>query len=392
MKYPISILLAVSFIMIACQHTKVEYPTSWEVLNGYDKKMAEIIQKYHMPSMAALLIINGETKYSNALGYRAINKTIEVKNTDKYHLGSITKSFTAMLTLILAEDPKVDIGLDSTIFDILYGELEIPEIYRDVTMRQLLSHSGGIQNSLDPDAKEYCYEGNPTDPDQRRAMARDVLNMPRRSEKFYYSNFGYIVAGLMLETAASSGYGKKTTWEDLVRDKIFAPLGMDTAGFGPMAGPDKYDQPWGHVNDKAKALNPSGVSGTPENPPGMASAGYIHVSLQDMEAYIRMLLNLGAPLISEASFKELTTPVAYQDPESPYGLGLYCYSSYLTGELILGHDGTNTKNYATMLVYPENGCALFVATNWGADPGVEGASELKWIFFDVISKYTLSRK
>jgi CubicO group peptidase (beta-lactamase class C family) len=57
---------------------------------------------------------------------------------------------------------------------------------------------------------------------------------------YYYSNIGYAIAGFMAERITGQ------TWETQMKSKIFEPLGMSSAGFGPPGGNNQIDQPWGH--------------------------------------------------------------------------------------------------------------------------------------------------
>ena len=59
---------------------------------------------------------------------------------------------------------------------------------------------------------------------------------------FSYSNAGYIIVGAILERVS----GKQ--WETLIRDRLFTPLKMTSAGFGPPSKSNQTDQPWGHLN------------------------------------------------------------------------------------------------------------------------------------------------
>ena len=92
--------------------------------------------------------------------------------------------------------------------------------------------------------------------------------------KFAYANMNYVIAGAMLERVG----GK--TWEELVTERIFGPLDLRTAGFGPQASLGKIDAPVGHgeVDGKIKAFLP-GPNG--DNPPILGPAGTAHMSVLD---------------------------------------------------------------------------------------------------------------
>jgi len=65
---------------------------------------------------------------------------------------------------------------------------------------------------------------------------------------FAYSNMGYTIAGTMIEHAA------KTTWEEMVVQRIFIPLGLETAGFGPQASVGRVNATLGHLVSRGRKL------------------------------------------------------------------------------------------------------------------------------------------
>src|SRR5205085_11975931 len=102
---------------------------------------------------------------------------------------------------------------------------------RRVTLEQLLSHTSGLRDDeafLGLVDKATLRDGNL---DEMRAwLVEQRVKSPLGSgppAKFAYSNLGYVVAGVILERKA----GK--TWEELVTQRVFTPLGLGTAGLGP---------------------------------------------------------------------------------------------------------------------------------------------------------------
>src|SRR5262249_16279746 len=125
---------------------------------------------------------------------------------------------------------------------------------RGVTLEQLLSHTSGIPSDnaafADLLGKTALQEGNLDD--LRYFMVQQWITQPLSTEPgttFAHSNMGYTLAGAMLERVG----GK--TWEELVTERVFKPLGLTSAGFGPQASVGKIDAPLGHavVDGKLKA-------------------------------------------------------------------------------------------------------------------------------------------
>ena len=174
----------------------------------------------------------------------------------------------------------------------------------------------------------------------------------------------------MLETAYSEAYGIQKTWEELVQALIFDKLDMSGAGFGPPAAPDELNQPWGHYGDPPEPVNPSGEDMAADNPVGFNSTGRIHLSLSDMEKYVRMLLDKGRPLLTSHSFGLLSTPFSTREDGVGYSLGLVCTGTPGKPDFLLGHDGA-TYFYMTMIVLPVRNSAVVIASNYSGDKVVK---------------------
>lgn len=98
--------------------------------------------------LAALVIKDGERAYLNAVGLRMKGAPVEVTAEDAYHTGSITTSMTAVLAAIAVQ--KGWVSWDDTISDVLSGVVVIGnDVYNQVTLTQLLSHTGGVPNEVE---------------------------------------------------------------------------------------------------------------------------------------------------------------------------------------------------------------------------------------------------
>ena len=141
---------------------------------------------------------------------------------DRFHLGSNTKSMTATLAGMLVEEGRL--GWGSTVGEVLGRE--VPGLSRSLagaTLAQLLSHASGIPGDTE-DMLALYLNGNPFDynPPALRlrtlaAWKHHVVTVPEGSP-FQYSNFGYVLAGSMIEKAAG------TPWEELMYERIFVPI------------------------------------------------------------------------------------------------------------------------------------------------------------------------
>ena len=138
-----------------------------------------------------------------------------------------------------------------------------------------------------------------------------------------------------------------------MQKRIFDPLGMDSAGFGPPGASGKTDQPWGHVR--------SGEGWRPrqfDNAEALGPAGRVHASFADWAKFIAMQLPGGKNLgLDRKALDKLITPTGnyaggWRVTKRPWGKGT-----------VLNHSGSNTMWYALVWVAPKLDRAFLVATN-----------------------------
>jgi CubicO group peptidase (beta-lactamase class C family) len=231
--------------------------------------------------------------------------------------------------------------------------------FRTVTLAQLLAHKAGLPH----DGPWWQLGSKKTTTEQRGVLLSGMLAREPESTpgtKYAYSNVGYALAGLMAEQAT----GK--SWEVLMRTRLFEPLGMTSAGFGPPGKVGQVVEPWGHrvVDDRVEPV-------WEDNAPAMGPAGTVHVPLQDWAKFAALHLRgaQGKPRLLEAeTFRELHTPAKGDE----YVGGWFALDRSWAGGRALMHSGSNTTWYATVWIAPVRDFAVLVATNQGGD--VAGAA------------------
>ena len=159
--------------------------------------------------------------------------------------------------------------------------------------------------------------------------------------KYIYSNAGYTLAGHMAEKVT----GK--SWEALMREKIFRPLAMTTAGFGAPGTRAKNDQPRGHKAD-GSAVEPGPGA---DNPVAIGPAGIVHCSIGDWAKFAAANLpSARSKLVKPETLKKLHTPAA---GAPKYAMGwIVAEGQPWAGGPALAHDGSNTMWYTTAWLAP----------------------------------------
>ena len=156
---------------------------------------------------------------------------------------------------------------------------------RDVTLQQLLSHTSGIPSDNDAFGKlltdSFAKDGLNLD-ELRYWLVKSFGAQPLATKPgttFAYSNMGYTMAGAMIERVA------KATWEELIVTRIFTPLGLRTAGFGPQATMGRVDAPLGHIVRQDGTLKPMLAGPDGDNPLIIGPAGTVHLSILDFATW-----------------------------------------------------------------------------------------------------------
>ncbi len=192
--------------------------------------LAESVKKHNLPGMAAAVVDGGRITAIGAAGVRVRGHEEKITADDLFHIGSDTKSMTATLIAVLIEEGKL--RWNSTPFEVLspHGVKKIDPAWQRVTLEELLSHHAGVRPNpeLATILATRLLKLSPRE--QRLRVCRAVLEKPPDHEPgkdFLYSNTGYIIAGAMAEAVTDD------SWEHLMTRRVFQPLGMSHAGFGP---------------------------------------------------------------------------------------------------------------------------------------------------------------
>jgi len=317
--------------------------------------LGPIIKKLDVPGMAAAVVRHGEVVAVGVAGVRTRGKPHKIAITDRFHLGSDTKAMTAMLCGILVDEGKLR-------WNQTLGET-FPELrtsmnpqYQRVTLEELLTQRSGAPGELEKDplwVKLWQYRGTPTG--ARRLLLQGVTSKPPEAPpgtKFIYSNAGYAMAGHMAERVT----GK--SWEDLMREKIFRPLGMTTAGFGAPGTRGRNDQPRGHKGDGTPVEPGPGA----DNPVAIGPAGIVHCSIGDWAKFIAANLpSAKIKLVKPQTLQKLHTPAP---GEEPYAMGwIIADNQPWAGGPALTHAGSNTMWFAVAWLAPAKDFAVLIACN-----------------------------
>lgn len=262
-----------------------------------------------MPSIASAIIVGGKIHFIAAVGTRLQGTDNWVKTNDRFLIGSCAKAFTATLAGILVDEGLL--SWDTTIKDI-FPDMEMLPDYMPITIKQLLSHRAGLPKNLKEGQNTWSIDfgfdrtRGSTPQNLRQQYLEQTALLPLSyppGKVVHYSNAGYIIAGAILERVSGKPF------EMLREERIFQPLGITTAGYGPPADTERMRQPWGHYWDESKHV----FSRFEAKPPSfMAPAGYLSISLHDWAKFILAHMDIYPPgrrrLLTSDTLMTLHTP------------------------------------------------------------------------------------
>lgn len=326
------------------------------------QQLATIAQEERVPGLGGAIVTRDGLEGCWVTGVRAMGQDAAITTADQWHLGSCTKAMTATLIALLVE--RGQLSWERTL-----GEL-LPDLgapidagYRDLTLVDVLAHRAGLPTMTSPDddlAASSAFAGSWTAQRHelcRRMLARKPATPPRKD--YAYSNAGFVVAGHIAEVAAKQPY------ETLLRELLFTPLGMSSAGFGAPGTAADLDQPRGHVSGKPVPPGPGA-----DNPPLLGPAGTVHASLGDWAKFVQVHLRategdvpIGELTLHRATMARLHT--AYAGSGERYGYGwLLPKRPWASGDhTVLTHSGSNTMWYCVVWCDPAAGFGVLSVTN-----------------------------
>jgi len=257
----------------------------------------------------------------------------------QYRIGSITKTLTAVLVM-----QARDAGLLS--LDDAVGKHLGVVGYADVPLRQLLSHTSGMQSEP---VGPWWERSRGSDFD-RLVEANDGRGrVARAGEYYHYSNLGYALLGEVLVRVTGR------SWRTLVSQVLLGPLGMSRTSYLPRP----HAQPGWSVDHftGVRTLEPLTDTGA------MAAAGQLWSTVEDLTLWGHFLAGARPDLLDPSTLHEMSTTVA-----DSYGLGLRMTAN--AGGVLVGHTGSMPGFLAGLFVDPSSGIGAAVLSNatTGIDP------------------------
>lgn len=326
------------------------------------------MKSWKVPGLAMAIVKDGEVAFSEGFGYRNVESKLPVTPNTLFAIGSSSKAFTAASLGILVDDGKID--WDKPVRDYLPTfKLHDNFASERMTPRDLVTHRSGL-----PRHDLMWYGAAFT----RKEMV-DRLQYLEPSKDFrttyQYQNLMYLTAGYLVEQVSGM------SWEDFVRTRIFAPLGMSASNFSVIASQkaDDFALPYAEEKESIKLIPFRNID-------AIGPAGSINSNLTDMVKWVKLNLNNGktpgtepvevpAPqIISEAMLTQqhtpymmMSEPIKYTEvSHTNYGLGWFI--SQYRGHKRVSHGGNIDGFSALVSLMPQDNFGIVVLTNRNGNP------------------------
>ncbi len=336
----------------------------WQAVEGY---IFDKMRKTKLPGLSMAVVKDGEVVYAKGFGFRDLESGAPMTPNTKVGIGSVTKSFTALATMMLVEEGKL--SLDDPVDKFL--PINLCPFGEPVRVFHLLTHSSGLPALAYAEAfiRSVIGEDAPWTPiaslDDLRVFVSEAesWSVAKPGERFFYLNEGYLMLGHVIEAVSGMSY------EAFVRSRILEPLGMSRTCFRQEEATSDPDWATPYVVDR------EGKHLSSKFPFGISADGGLISTVLDLSRYLRLYLARGKwdgqQLISAESLEQMETPhIPLPSPvfgAEGYGLGWSVYPDFL-GTKLVAHSGSVLVHTAFVGYIPDAGIGVALLANGSGHP------------------------
>lgn len=328
-------------------------------LRGLDSYITQAMADWEVPGLALAIVHHDSVVYATGYGVRELGEPTPVDAGTLFAIGSASKAFTAMTLALLIDEEKA--SWDDRVTEHLpWFQVFDPYVTREMTLSDLLSHRSGLTRG---DRLWYASD-----------LAReDIVRQVRYLEPtwsfrshFGYQNIMFLTAGEVAEEISGR------SWDELVRERIFTPLGMQQSltSIDPLAGLSNVATPHTRIDDEVTPIPWRDID-------NIAPAGSINSNAVEMAQWVRLQLGggeyAGRRIVSAENLRAMHTPhtIIAMDttaerlyPEThfrSYGMGWFLED--YRGRKLVHHGGNIDGMSALVAMMPEEDVGLVILTN-----------------------------
>ena len=318
-----------------------------------DSAIVAAMHEHNVPGAAIVVVRDGAVDVLRGYGCADLERDVPVDpRTTVFRIASVSKSFVATATLVAAERGLVDLRTDVNRY--LRG-LQVPTAWdRPITLHHLLTHTAGFEESV------VGYAAR-TPADIRPLGEFLAAKLPQRGwppgDVTSYSNYGYALAGYVVESAAS------TSFADYVQREVLSPLGMTRSSFAHPLPPElERDLATSH-RCTANGCAPAARDYRSAYPPGGLAT-----TADDVSRFLLAQLGLpvnGRRVLSDSVLGLMRARQFSHHPRLP-GLTYGFVEEGVGDERALTHAGAASGFTSFVVIVPGRQFAAFVVANGGS--------------------------
>ncbi len=330
-----------------------------------DSYVADSMRTFDVPGMAVAIVKDGKVIVAKGYGVRKLGDPRPVDERTMFGIGSNTKAFTTAALASLVEAGKL--SWDNPVYQRLPGFVMYdPYVSHEMTIRDLLTHRSGMGLG---EGDLLFWPHSTYTRDEIIYKLRFMKPASSFRSHYAYDNLLYMTAGQIIPAVTG------VSWDDYIRQRIFAPLGMNhsnvsNAEFQPS---DNYSFPHQRLGGKLQVIPFEVLDNA-------GPAGSINSCAADMARWVQLQLNRGkfvdheGRLFSEQQSKEMWSPqtiLPISDPPPPLAALKANFADYALGwtlrdyhgRKLVGHTGGVAGFVSRVMLVPEENLGVVVLTN-----------------------------
>lgn len=324
-------------------------------LEGLDEVVEKALADFEVPGLGLAVVVDGEVVLSRGYGVRDLETGEPVTADTLFAIGSCTKAFTTLLLGTLVDEGLVDWDEPVRTYLPEFRMLD-DHATRRLTVRDLVTHRSGLPRH------DFLWYNTSLSRDELVQRLRYLEPFADLRERYHYQNLMFLTAGYLAGRVAGR------SWEDLVRERIFEPVGMVRSNFSVADSQrdDDFASPHSKRDDVLQKIPFRDI--TVAGP-----AGSINSSVAEMARWLQLHLDEGRvggrALVQSATAREMFTPQTVMDGYptdkdvllNTYGLG-WVLSAY-RGHYRAAHGGGIDGFIAMTTVLPLDGVGVIALSN-----------------------------
>jgi CubicO group peptidase (beta-lactamase class C family) len=350
------LLMAVLFQTLQAQPTDKR-------LNGIDTFINRILKEWKVAGVTIAVVEKNKVLLAKGYGYKDYENKIPVTENTLFAIGSCTKAFTSSLLGFPMKDGKLD--LDKPVNNYL-PELHFikDELTNNITTRDMMCHRTGLPRH------DLAWYSAKTRRDSLLYIIRYFEPSAPLRQTWQYNNFMFLAQGVLAEKLS----GK--TWEELIKEKLFMPLGMSASNTSMNDHQKAPDFSLGYREEEGKVLKMKFM-----NIDAMGPAGSINSNAKDMANWVMMWINAGKlngkEIIPSAYYNQAISsqmiiagnlPTKEQSDVFFNNYGFGWFLANYRGHYRVEHGG-NIDGFSTSTsFFPSDSIGVFISVNQNGSP------------------------